>query len=238
MRARPGTIDEREPRTSPPGAIDVGVSPGNDQRTPARRLAADCGLRVCPHHPADLLTYVFDAYRGGSAASAGSLGWICSSAVMCVRSCALIASALALTFCAAAVASALPKAHRDYMYVRHGKLAFAINLATRSAKQLMASMPRSKTFPSSSLLVLCQGASGSPTELQMGFPGAALTLRNRHYGFRVSYTEKRADLVIFGKSIIVTHESAQAIVTGTVETAKLIAGGCRETRVLRRLSPP
>lgn len=142
---------------------------------------------------------------------------------MRIRRCVLIASALALTFCGVAVAAALPKAHTDYMYVKHGKLAFAVNLATRSAKQLMASKPRSTTFPSSSLLVLCQGTSGSPTELQMGFPGAALKLRN-HYGFRVSYTENHADLVTFGKSITITHESAHATVTGTVEKAKLIAG--------------
>ena len=46
----------------------------------------------------------------------------------------LIASALALTFCAVAVAAALPKAHTDYMYVKHGKLAFSVTLATSSAK--------------------------------------------------------------------------------------------------------
>ena len=143
---------------------------------------------------------------------------------MRIQRCVLIASALALTFCAVAAAAALPTAHRDYMYVKHGKLAFAVNLATGSAKQIIASKPRSKTFPSSSLLVLCQGTSGSPTELQMGFPGAALTLRNRHYGFSVSYTENRADLVTFGTSITISHESAHATVTGTVQKAKLIAG--------------
>jgi hypothetical protein len=73
-------------------------------------------------------------------------------------------------------------------------------------------------------LVLCQGTSGSPTELQMGFPGAALTLRNHHYGFHVSYTESQADLVTFSKSIAIAHESAHAVVTGTVVNAKLIAG--------------
>jgi hypothetical protein len=145
---------------------------------------------------------------------------------MLVRRCALIASALALTFCgvAMATATALPRSHTDYLYVKHGKLAFSVNLATRSAKQLMASKPRPTTFPSSSLLVLCQGMSGSPTELQMGFPGAALKLRNHQYGFRVSYTENHADLVTFGKSITIAHESAHATVTGTVEKAKLITG--------------
>jgi len=143
---------------------------------------------------------------------------------MRLRRCALIVSAVALTSCVAAVAAALPKAHKDYMYVKHGKLAFAVNLATRSAKQIIASMPRSKTFPSSSLLVLCQGKSGSPTELQTGFPGAVLKLRNGHHRFRVSFAEDRADLVTFGKAITITHESARATVTGTVETAKLIAG--------------
>ena len=143
---------------------------------------------------------------------------------MRARRCALLASVLTLTCCAVAVAAALPKAHTDYMYVKHGKLAFSVNLATSSAKQLMASKPRSTTFPASSLLVLCQGTSGSSTELQMGFPGAALKLRNHHYGFRVSYTEKRADLVSFGKSITIAHESAHATVTGTVEKSKLIAG--------------
>ena len=143
---------------------------------------------------------------------------------MPVRRCALLGFALALMFCGVAVATALPKAHRAYTYVRHGKLAFGVDLATRSAKELMASKPRSKTFPSSSLLVLCQGITGSPTELQMGFPGTALKLRHRHYGFRVSYTEPHADLVSFGKSLTITHESARATVTGTVENAKLIAG--------------
>jgi hypothetical protein len=143
---------------------------------------------------------------------------------MRVRRCVLLAFALALTFCAVAMAAALPKPHTDYMYVRHGKLPFAINLATRSAKQLTASKPRPKTFPSSSLLVLCQGTTGSPTELQMGFLGAALKLRSHHYRFRVSYTEKHADLVTFGTSISIAHESAHATVTGTVEKAKLITG--------------
>jgi hypothetical protein len=150
---------------------------------------------------------------------------------MRVRRCALIATAVVLTFCAVAVAAALPKAHTalpkartDYTYVKHGKLLFGVSLATRSAKQLLASKPRSTAFPSSSLLVLCQGTSGGSTELQMGFPGATLTLRNGRYGFRVSYTEKRADLVTFGKSMTITHESAHATVTGTVEKATLIAG--------------
>jgi hypothetical protein len=79
---------------------------------------------------------------------------------MRVSRCALIACALALTFCAVAVGAALAKTHTDYIYVRHGKLAFAVNLATRSAKQLGASKPRSTVLPSSSLLVLCQGMSG------------------------------------------------------------------------------
>ena len=135
-----------------------------------------------------------------------------------------MASALALTFCGVAMAAALPKAATDYMYVYHGRLAFAVNLATRSAKQLAASKPRSATFPSSSLLVLCPGTSGSAIELQMGFPGAALKLGNHHYGFRVSYTENQADLVTFGKPITIAHESAHAIVTGNVEKANLIAG--------------
>ncbi len=143
---------------------------------------------------------------------------------MRLRPCALIAAALALVFCAVAVAAALPKPHTAYMYVRHGKLAFAVNLATGSAKQLTASKPRPTKFPSSSLLVLCQGTSGSPTELQMGFPGATLKLRNHHYGFHVSYTEKRADLVTFGKTMTIAHESAHATVTGTVENSKLITG--------------
>jgi hypothetical protein len=143
---------------------------------------------------------------------------------MRVRRCALLACALALTFCAVAVAAALPKAHTDYTYVKHGKLAFAVNLATRSAQQFLASRPRSPVFPSSSLLVLCSGTSGSPTELQMGFPGATFKLRNHHYGFRVSYTENHADLVTFGKSITIAHESAHATVTGTVEKAQLISG--------------
>ena len=58
----------------------------------------------------------------------------------------------------------------------------------------------------------------------MGFPGATLKLHNHHYRFRVSYTEKRADLVTFSKSITIAHESAHATVTGTVAKAKLIAG--------------
>ncbi len=122
------------------------------------------------------------------------------------------------------MAAALPNPHTAYTFVKHGKHAFAINLATGSARQLTASKPRPKTFPSSSLLDLCQGTSGSPTELQMGFPGAVLKLHHHHYGFRVSYTEKHADLVTFGTPIMIAHESAHVTVTGTVEKAKLIAG--------------
>jgi len=154
----------------------------------------------------------------------GLLGMKYAPNVMRVRRYALIVLALALTFCAAAVAATLPKAHTDYMYVKHRKPAFAVNLATRSGKQLVASKPRSTTFPASSLLVLCQGKTANPTELQMGFPGTVLHLRNHHYGFRVSYTENHADLVTFGKSITITHESGHATVTGTIENAKLIAG--------------
>jgi hypothetical protein len=47
----------------------------------------------------------------------------------------------------------------------------------------------------------------------------------RHYHFSVTYTEKHANLVtispVFGH---VTHERATATVTGTVKSAKLIAG--------------
>ena len=59
---------------------------------------------------------------------------ICSQPVMRVRRSLVIALALALTCCAVAVAAALPKAHTDYMYVKHGKLAFSVTLATSSAK--------------------------------------------------------------------------------------------------------
>jgi hypothetical protein len=72
--------------------------------------------------------------------------------------------------------------------------------------------------------VLCPGTGGSATELQTGFPGMKLQLRNHHCSFRVSYTETRADLVTFGTSITIAHESARATVTGTVANAKLIAG--------------
>jgi hypothetical protein len=129
-------------------------------------------------------------------------------------------------FCAAALAAAvLPTPHREYLYVRHGTPAFSIHLATKSAKQLGASKARSMAFPSSGLLVLCKKTGSSPTELQMGFPGATLKLRRGHYGFSVSYTEKRAALVTFAKSgQSVAHETARATITGTVRQAKLIAG--------------
>src|SRR5450755_3548350 len=109
---------------------------------------------------------------------------------------ALIVCALALTFCAAAIAAIRPKAHTGFIYAHHLKPKFSVELGTSSPTHLIASKPRPKAFPASSLLVLCPGAS-APTELQMGFPGARLTLRKGHYRFQVSYTEPRADLVTF-----------------------------------------
>jgi hypothetical protein len=58
----------------------------------------------------------------------------------------------------------------------------------------------------------------------MGFPGAPLKLHKHHDSFRVSYTEQHADLVTFGTTTTINHESAHAVVTGTVESAKLIKG--------------
>jgi hypothetical protein len=179
-------------------------------------------VEVCSHSHDDWQPSVQCVSRDAVPPRADRLDGIFSQAVMRVPRCALLASALALTFCALAVAAAMPKAHIDYIYLRPGVI--AVNLATGSAKQLMASKPRSAVFPSSSLLVLCQGTTGATTELQMGFPGATLKLRKRHYGFRVSYTENRADLVTFGTPMTIAHESAHATVTGTIENAKLIAG--------------
>ena len=138
---------------------------------------------------------------------------------------ALLACALAITCSALAMAAALPKTHTDYIYVHHAQPLFSVNLATSSATRLVASHPRPKTFPSSSLLVLCPGSTSShATELQMGFAGARLTRRNGHYRFRVSYTESHADLVAFPKDVVTGHESAHVTITGTVESAKLITG--------------
>jgi hypothetical protein len=144
---------------------------------------------------------------------------------MRLRRRALIAPALALAICGVAVAAVKPKAHIAYSDVHHSKPVFAINLATKSTTRISASKPRPMTFPSSSLLVLCPTATGAPaTELQMGFPGATLKLHKGHYRFMVSFSEPKADLVTFGKTITIAHEHAHATVTGTVESAKLIAG--------------
>jgi hypothetical protein len=144
---------------------------------------------------------------------------------MRVRRYVIAAWALALTFCAVAVAATLPKPHTEYFYVRHAKPAFSIHLGTKSATRIGAAKPRSTAFPSSGFLVLCQMTSGSPVELQMGFPEATLKLRKGHYGFKVSYMEKRAALVTFTKTgETVAYEPAHATVTGTVEKTKLIAG--------------
>jgi hypothetical protein len=148
----------------------------------------------------------------------------------------MLAWAVALTCCAVAVAATLPKPLSEYLYVRHGKLAFSVHLGTKSAKRIETSKVRSIAYPSSGLLVLCQGTSGSPTELQMGFPGSTLKLRRGHYRFSVAYTEKRAALVKFRKSgQTVTHERARATLTGTVEKAKLIAGKVSVTAKLCNL---
>jgi hypothetical protein len=142
----------------------------------------------------------------------------------------LAAAALALAFCAAAIAAALPKAHTEYFYVKSGK--FSITLTTGSAKQIAAG----KAHGASSVLVVCPSTStGAVNEVQMGFPGVRLKLSKGHSGFSITYTEERADLVtikpVFGH---VTHKPATATVTGAVESSKLIAGtlsvtaaGCR-----------
>lgn len=153
----------------------------------------------------------------------------------------LVASALALTFCAVAMAAALPKAHTQYFYRQVGK--FSITLSTKSAKQIAAAKPQGAT----SVLVVCPPTStGSTNEVQMGFPGVRLKLSKRRYDFSITYTEMHADVVtitpVFGH---VTHEPATATVTGTVKNSKLIAGtvsvtaaGCRLSKVKYQATPP
>jgi hypothetical protein len=137
------------------------------------------------------------------------------------RRATLVVSALALTFCAVAMAAALPKAHTRYFYLKFGT--FSITLTTKSAKQIAAGKAHAGV---SEVLVVCPATStGGINEVQMGFPGAKLKLSKGHYGFSITYTEKHADVVtitpVFGH---ITHEPATATVTGTVESSKLIAG--------------
>jgi hypothetical protein len=148
---------------------------------------------------------------------------------------------MALTFCAVAMAAALPKAHTRYFYLKSEK--FSITLTTKSAKQIAAGKPQG----ASGVLVVCPPTStGSSNELQMGFPGVRLKLRKRQYGFSITYTEKHADVVtikpVFGH---ITHEPATATVTGTVESSKLIAGtvsvtaaGCSLPKARYKATPP
>ena len=58
----------------------------------------------------------------------------------------------------------------------------------------------------------------------MGFPGAKLGLGKDGYSFSVSYTEKHAALVTYGKPVTTVHESASATISGTVVKAKQISG--------------
>jgi hypothetical protein len=153
---------------------------------------------------------------------------------------ALVVSALALTFCAVAMAAALPKAHTGYFYLKSGK--FSITLTTTSAKKIAADRAQGV----SGVLVVCPPTStGGINEVQMGFPEVKLKLTKGHYGFSITYIEKRADVVtirpVFGH---ITHEPATATVTGTVEGSKLIAGavsvtaaGCSLTKSKYKATP-
>jgi hypothetical protein len=141
---------------------------------------------------------------------------------MTFRRAALVISALALTFCAVAMAAALPKAHTRYFYLKFGK--FSITLTTKSAKRIAAGKA-AHTGVSEPLVVCPATSTGGTNEVQMGFPGVKLKLSKGHYGFSITYTEKHANVVtitpVFGH---ITHEPATATVTGTVESSKLIAG--------------
>jgi hypothetical protein len=140
---------------------------------------------------------------------------------MSFRRATLAVFALALTFCAVAIAAALPKAHTGYFYLKSGK--FSVTLTTKSAKQIVAG--KARVGPSAVLVVCPRTSTGGINEVQMGFPGVKLKLSKGHYGFSITYTEKHADVVmitpVFGR---ITHEPATATVTGTVESSKLIAG--------------
>jgi hypothetical protein len=161
---------------------------------------------------------------------------------MSFRRVTVVVCAVALTFCAVAIAAALPKAHTGFFYVKSGK--FSITLRTKSAKQIVAGKAHGGV---SEVLVVCPRTStGGVNEVQVGFPGAKLKLSQGHYGFSITYTEKHADVVtitpLFGH---ITHESATATVTGTVEGSKLIAGtvsvtaaGCSLPKSKYKAIPP
>lgn len=131
-----------------------------------------------------------------------------------------IALALVLTVCAGALAAAVAKPSGEYFYRKIGK--FSITLTAKSGKSIVSGKPAGV----SSVLVVCpKSSTGAFDELQLGFPGVRLKLVDHHYHFSVTYTERHANLVtiapVFGH---VTHERATATVTGTVKSAKLIAG--------------
>lgn len=160
---------------------------------------------------------------------------------MSFRRATLVISALALTFCAVAMAAARPKAHTGYFYLKSGT--FSITLTTTSAKQIVAG----KAHGVSSVLLVCPPTStGGINEVQMGFPGVKLKLSKGHYGFSITYTEKHADVVTIRPAFgHITHEPATARVTGTVESSKLIAGtvsvtaaGCSLPKSKYKATPP
>jgi hypothetical protein len=139
---------------------------------------------------------------------------------MRVRRTTVVCLVAALVVCAAALAASVPKPRGEYFYKKSGK--FSITLTAKSGKSIVAGKPAGV----SSVLVVCPKTStGAFDELQLGFPGVRLKVSARHYHFSVTYTEKHANLVtispVFGH---VTHERATATGTGTVKSAKLIAG--------------
>jgi hypothetical protein len=139
---------------------------------------------------------------------------------MRVRRTTAIAMALALTLCAAALAAAVAKPSGEYFFRKIGH--FSITLTAKAGKSIVSGKPAGV----SSVLVVCpKSSSGAFDELQLGFPGVRLKVVDHHYHFSLTYTEKHANLVaiepVFGH---VTHERATATVTGTVKSAKLIAG--------------
>lgn len=136
---------------------------------------------------------------------------------------------LALTAAVCAVANAAvavaPRPNASYIGLEFGH--FSISLDTKGKRILAGPAgPLLSSHPVSGALEVCQAkAPGEPVrELHVGFPGATLKKAGHRYGFKRSYIENSAHLVVIPGQATTTVGGVRVSITGTVASAKLITG--------------
>jgi hypothetical protein len=126
----------------------------------------------------------------------------------------------------AALAAVAPKSSSEFFYVARSH--FSITFATGArATRIKPGTPASTAEQSLVLVVCPASATGSVSEVLIGFPGAKLRIKHGRYRFTSSYSWKRPRHNIVsgpGAGTHTTLKSATVKVSGTVSKAKLITG--------------